>query len=101
MQPDLRIRTALLADPPVLRELIDASVRRLQAQDYTPAQMEAALTSAMSCVSTPKTVGTYLVVEYCPAQLAAPRHCLRRLEQTQNSIRRGSMDRPARRASRP
>src|SRR5258706_4208941 len=72
MQPDLRIRPALLADLPVLRELIDASVRRLQAQDYTPAQMEAALTTVFGVDTQLIADGTYLVVEYCPAQLGVP-----------------------------
>jgi len=33
---NLTIRQAVLADIPVLRSLIDASVRKLQAHDYTP-----------------------------------------------------------------
>jgi GNAT superfamily N-acetyltransferase len=68
MQPDLRIRPALLADLPALRELIDASVRRLQAQDYTPAQMEGALTTVFGVDTQLLSDGTYLVVEYCPAE---------------------------------
>jgi hypothetical protein len=64
MQPDLRIRPALLADLPVLRELIDASVRQLQAQDYTPAQMEGALTTVFGVDTQLIADGTYLVVEY-------------------------------------
>jgi len=39
----VRIRRAVTADVPVLRELIEASVRVLQAEDYTAAQMEGAL----------------------------------------------------------
>ena len=38
-----RIRLAELTDVPVLRVLIDASVRGLQTADYTPAQIDAAL----------------------------------------------------------
>jgi GNAT superfamily N-acetyltransferase len=72
MQPDLRIRPALLADLPILRELIDASVRRLQAQDYTPAQMEGALTTVFGVDTQLVADGTYLVVEYCPAQSQGP-----------------------------
>jgi GNAT superfamily N-acetyltransferase len=37
------IRQAVPADVPALRVLIDASVRRLQAGDYTPSQLESAL----------------------------------------------------------
>jgi GNAT superfamily N-acetyltransferase len=66
MQPDIRIRPGLLADLPVLRALIDASVRRLQAQDYTPAQMEGALTTVFGVDTRLIADGTYLVVEYCP-----------------------------------
>lgn len=40
---NIRIRQATAADIPTLRELIDASVRELQAQDYTAAQIELAL----------------------------------------------------------
>jgi GNAT superfamily N-acetyltransferase len=68
MQPDLRIRPALVEDLPVLRELIDASVRQLQAQDYTPAQMEGALSTVFGVDTQLIADGTYLVVEYCPAQ---------------------------------
>jgi GNAT superfamily N-acetyltransferase len=72
MQPDLHTRPAVLADLPVLRDLIDASVRRLQAQDYTPAQMEGALTTVFGVDTQLIADGTYLVVEYCPAQSDAP-----------------------------
>jgi GNAT superfamily N-acetyltransferase len=72
MQPDLRIRPARLADLPVLRELIAASVRRLQAQDYTPAQMEAALTTVFGVDTQLIADQTYLVVEYYSAQSEAP-----------------------------
>jgi GNAT superfamily N-acetyltransferase len=72
MQADLRIRPALLADLPVLRELIEASVRRLQAQDYTPAQMEGALATVFGVDTQLIADGTYLVVEYYPAQSEEP-----------------------------
>jgi hypothetical protein len=39
----IRIRLAVSADIPVLRTLIDASVRGLQTLDYTPSQIESAL----------------------------------------------------------
>jgi GNAT superfamily N-acetyltransferase len=71
MQADFRIRSALLADLPVLRALIDASVRRLQAQDYTPAQMEGALTTVFGVDTQLIADGTYLVVEHCPAESQA------------------------------
>jgi GNAT superfamily N-acetyltransferase len=42
-QPDWRIRVATQDDIPALHALIEASVRGLQAGDYTPAQIEGAL----------------------------------------------------------
>jgi GNAT superfamily N-acetyltransferase len=39
----IRIRLAEASDVPLLRELIDASVRGLQAEDYSAAQLELAL----------------------------------------------------------
>src|SRR5260221_10850680 len=71
MLADTRIRPALLADLRVLRALIDASVRRLQAQDYTPAQMEGALTTVFGVDTQLIADGTYLVVEYCPSESQA------------------------------
>jgi hypothetical protein len=43
MPSSFTIRAALPPDLPVLRPLIDASVRRLQSQDYTPQQIDSAL----------------------------------------------------------
>ncbi len=63
MQTSIRIRPALPADIPVLRALIDASVRGLQAQDYTPAQLEAALKSVYGVDSQLIADGTYYVAE--------------------------------------
>jgi N-acetylglutamate synthase-like GNAT family acetyltransferase len=45
MHFDIQIRKALPADIPKLRALIDASVRGLQADDYSPEQIEGALKS--------------------------------------------------------
>ncbi len=50
-------------DIPVLRVLIDASVRRLQAQDYTPTQIESALGTVYGVDSQLIADGTYFVVE--------------------------------------
>jgi GNAT superfamily N-acetyltransferase len=72
MQQDLRIRPAVLADLPVLRDLIAASVRQLQAQDYTPAQMEGALAAVFGVDTQLIADRTYLVVEYCPAESDLP-----------------------------
>lgn len=60
---EIRIRKAVAAEIPVLRALIEASVRELQARDYTPAQMEGALDSVFGVDSQLIADGTYLVAE--------------------------------------
>ncbi len=60
---DLRLRQAVPADIPALRALIDASVRGLQAQDYTPAQIEGALATVYGVDTQLIADGTYLVAE--------------------------------------
>ena len=57
------IRKATPADIPRLREVIEASVRGLQAADYTPAQIEGALQSVYGVDSQLIADGTYLVAE--------------------------------------
>lgn len=58
---NIQIRQATPADIPILRELIDASVRGLQAQDYTPAQIELALKMVYGVDSQLIADGTYFV----------------------------------------
>jgi N-acetylglutamate synthase-like GNAT family acetyltransferase len=60
---EIRIRKAMAADVPRLQRLIEASVRELQAEDYTPAQMEGALDSVFGVDSQLIADGTYLVAE--------------------------------------
>jgi GNAT superfamily N-acetyltransferase len=60
---NLYIRQAVPADVPALTELIHASVRTLQAEDYTEAQREAALRSVFGVDSQLLADGTYLVAE--------------------------------------
>lgn len=72
MQPNFRIRPAVAADLPVLRALIDASVRRLQADDYTSSQRESALATVFGVDTQLVADGTYLVVESCPSEPPAP-----------------------------
>jgi GNAT superfamily N-acetyltransferase len=60
---EIRIRKAKAADISELRRLIEASVRELQAEDYTPAQMEGALESVFGVDSQLIADGTYLVAE--------------------------------------
>jgi GNAT superfamily N-acetyltransferase len=60
---DIHLRLAVPQDVPVLRELIDASVRGLQTQDYTPAQIEGALQTVFGVDSQLIADGTYIVAE--------------------------------------
>ena len=59
----VRLRKATPADAPRLREIIEASVRGLQAEDYSPAQIEGALASVYGVDSQLIADGTYLVAE--------------------------------------
>ena len=60
------LRQAVPSDIPALRVLIDASVRGLQAADYTPAQIEGALQSVYGVDSQLIADGTYYVVQAGP-----------------------------------
>src|SRR5216684_2460988 len=66
MQANIRLRLAVPEDVPVLRELINASVRGLQTQDYTPAQIEGALKTVFGVDSQLIADGTYIVAEAEP-----------------------------------
>jgi GNAT superfamily N-acetyltransferase len=56
-----QIRVAVDADIPAIREVIQASVRELQAGDYTPAQIEGALATVFTVDSRLIADGTYLL----------------------------------------
>lgn len=60
---EIRLRLAVPEDVPVLRELIEASVRGLQREDYTPAQIEGALATVFGVDSQLISDGTYIVAE--------------------------------------
>jgi len=60
---NLTLRQGVPADIPALRMLIDASVRGLQAGDYTPAQIEGALETVYGVDGQLIADGTYFVVE--------------------------------------
>lgn len=62
-----RVRKATPADVPRLREIINASVRDLQAADYSAAQIEGALQSVYGVDSQLIADGTYFI-----AEIAAP-----------------------------
>ena len=59
----VRLRPAASADIPLLRTLIDASVRGLQTQDYTPSQIESALATVYGVDTQLIADGTYFVAE--------------------------------------
>jgi GNAT superfamily N-acetyltransferase len=63
MRTDIRLRLAVSEDVPVLRRLIDESVRGLQTQDYTAAQIEGALQTVFGVDSQLIADGTYIVAE--------------------------------------
>jgi GNAT superfamily N-acetyltransferase len=60
---NFRLRKAIADDIPRLRELIEASVRGLQANDYTPAQIEGALQSVYGVDTQLIADDTYFAVE--------------------------------------
>jgi N-acetylglutamate synthase-like GNAT family acetyltransferase len=59
----MSLRKATPADVPRISEVIEASVRGLQANDYTPAQIEGALKSVYGVDSQLIADGTYFVAE--------------------------------------
>ena len=69
MQAKIKLRLAVSEDVPVLRELIDASVRGLQTEDYTPAQIEGALKTVFGVDSQLIADGTYIVAQAEPAAI--------------------------------
>src|SRR5256886_16633450 len=71
-QTRIHLRLAVPEDVPILRELIEASVRGLQAQDYTQAQIEGALTTVCGVDSQLSADGTYFVADARPG--ATQRH---------------------------
>jgi GNAT superfamily N-acetyltransferase len=64
----IQIRKAIAADVPRLREVIEASVRGLQAGDYSPAQIEGALQSVYGVDTQLIVDGTYLAAEVLDSQ---------------------------------
>lgn len=67
----IRLRLAVPEDVPGLRKLIEASVRGLQTEDYTPAQIEGALETVFGVDSQLIADGTYIVAEAPAAANAA------------------------------
>jgi GNAT superfamily N-acetyltransferase len=69
MPSNIHLRLAAPEDIPALQELIDASVRGLQTEDYTPAQIDGALKTVFGVDSQLIADGTYIVAE---ARLPGP-----------------------------
>jgi GNAT superfamily N-acetyltransferase len=63
MKQDIQLRLAIPEDVPVLRDLIEASVRGLQTEDYTPAQIDGALKTVFGVDTQLIADGTYVVAE--------------------------------------
>jgi GNAT superfamily N-acetyltransferase len=61
-------------DIPILRKVIEASVRGLQAEDYSPSQIEGALQSLYGVDSQLISDGTYLVAEALGSQNGTPQN---------------------------
>ncbi len=68
---DVVIRRATMADVPLVHELIEASVRGLQTNDYTPAEIEGALGHALGLDSQLIADGTYFVAEVVGEMVAS------------------------------
>lgn len=66
MHENIRIRLAVASEIDDLQKLIQASVRQLQAEDYTPEQIEGALTTVFGVDTQLIADGTYLVAEAEP-----------------------------------
>lgn len=60
---DIRLRKACATDIPALREVIEASVRGLQAHDYSPVQIELALKTLYGVDTQLIADGTYFAAE--------------------------------------
>ena len=72
MSANIHLRLATPEDIPVLRQLIEASVRGLQTEDYTPAQIEGALRTVFGVDSQLIADGTYIVAEATSPDLRGP-----------------------------
>ncbi|HTW57845.1 MAG TPA: GNAT family N-acetyltransferase [Terriglobales bacterium] len=69
---NVHLRKAVAADVPRLREVIEASVRGLQAHDYSPAQLEGALQSVYGVDSQLIADGTYFAAEVFESKSVKP-----------------------------
>ena len=88
---NMRLRKAVAADVARLQEVIEASVRGLQAADYSPAQIEGALNSVYGTDSQLIADGTFRCGNWGTRYRPSAHRGLRRLEQTQDALRRRSI----------
>jgi GNAT superfamily N-acetyltransferase len=72
MPTGFRIRPALINEVPAMNALIEASVRRLQAEDYSESQRESALATVFGVDTQLVEDGTYFVVETESVQDQSP-----------------------------
>jgi N-acetylglutamate synthase-like GNAT family acetyltransferase len=80
MRTDIHIRLATPEDIPVLRELVAQSVRGLQTEDYTLAQIEGALKTVFGVDSQLIADGTYVVAEAASSALTGTERGSRQLK---------------------
>ncbi len=67
----IRLRLAVPEDVPILKQLIEASARELQTEDYTSAQIEGALETVFGVDSQLIADGTYIVAESPRAEVGS------------------------------
>src|SRR6476659_8516107 len=72
-EQEFQLRLATEDDIPALHRLIEASVRGLQAGDYTPAQIEGALGSVLGLDTQLIADRTYFVAACCGRSMTTPR----------------------------
>ena len=72
-EQEFQLRLATEDDIPALHRLIEASVRGLQAADYTPAQIEGALGSVLGLDTQLIADRTYFIAECCGPSMTTPR----------------------------
>src|SRR3954463_13671018 len=70
---EFELRLATQQDIPALHQLIEASVRGLQAGDYTPQQIDGALGSVLGLDTQVIADRTYSIVECCGPMTTGPR----------------------------
>jgi GNAT superfamily N-acetyltransferase len=75
MHASIKIRQARMDEIPALRDLIEASVRGLQTEDYTPAQIEGALETVFGVDTQLVEDGTYLLAEATDPTSGALDYC--------------------------